>query len=345
MPGRTNRERKRGRSEKYGSNPGSVPYLVLVIYRSSTSRYLRPCRPLPNSFPSTPGKAGKAGTLRMPPPAAFRRGRSMGRDLLYAAAAGVAGGATVLAGLALWGRRWTAPRSAENDGKPRVCVCACGSVAAVKVPLIVEALVDRGVYVDLVLSGRAAFFLGVEYKGEKPGRRLRALQRRRDAGGTPLVQVWRDEDEWGSYRRVGGDRVLHIDIAKRNQVLLVAPCSAGTMAKLALGISDNLLTCVARAFYNNLSFGGEVGRAARHFESRAVFLAFAMNTYMWRQKVTAEHLERLARMGMRPVLPVEKELACGDVGYGAMADVDLIVGIVEKALRAWRAQLEELRDA
>jgi hypothetical protein len=57
------------------------------------------------------------------------------------------------------------PRACPNDGKPRVCLGATGSVAAVKVPELVALLLEAGAYVDLVLTRSAAFFQGVTCRG------------------------------------------------------------------------------------------------------------------------------------------------------------------------------------
>ena len=117
---------------------------------------------------------------------------------------------------------------------------------------------------------------------------------------------------------------------------MIAPLDANTLAKLALGISDNALTCVFRAWDFN----------------RPVVLAPAMNTLMWESPVTRRHLAGLladrgdgqtpegwtlgeadaifARHAPRIVLvpPQAKRLACGDLGLGAMAEVAAIAEVV-----------------
>lgn len=139
-----------------------------------------------------------------------------------------------------------------NDGKPRICLGATGSVAAVKIPELVKLLLDAGAYVDLILSRAAAFFLGVKYRDDTPGARLARLEASTDAEGTPRLCVWRDEDEWSNYSDVGSSSVLHIDLAKRNQLLLIAPLCANTLASISLGLCGSLLTSVARAWYYDM---------------------------------------------------------------------------------------------
>ena len=90
-------------------------------------------------------------------------------------------------------------------------------------------------------------------------------------------------------------------------VLLIAPLDANTLAKLALGLTDNCLTCVYRAWD----------------PARPVILAPAMNTLMWEHPAMARHLAQVTadlRGALRVVPPISKKLACDDVGLGAMAE-------------------------
>lgn len=113
-----------------------------------------------------------------------------------------------------------------------------------------------------------------------------------------------------------GDPILHIELAKWADVLVVAPCSANSLAKFAHGIADNLVTCVFRAWDFR--------------EGKPVVLAPAMNTKMWDNRPTRVALEELARFGdVNVVKPTTKTLACGDTGVGAMADIEDIVQTVE----------------
>ena len=62
-----------------------------------------------------------------------------------------------------------------------------------------------------------------------------------------------------------------------------------------------------------------------------------MNTFMWHQRVTASHLSALRGRGVVVVDPIEKLLACGDVGVGAMAEVETVVAEALRLLRAHAA--------
>jgi len=119
--------------------------------------------------------------------------------------------------------------------------------------------------------------------------------------------VLEDKEEWYNYKE--NNTVLHIDLVKWADVFVIAPCSANTLAKLANGICDNLLTCVARAWDFN----------------KKIIVAASMNSRMFEHKVTRLHLDLLKSWGYTIVEPVEKQLFCGDFGIGAMAEIENII--------------------
>lgn len=120
-------------------------------------------------------------------------------------------------------------------------------------------------------------------------------------------EIYTTSSEWAEYRNNG--KVLHIELSKWADALIIAPLSANTLAKIANGICDNLLTCVSRAWDFNKPF----------------IVAPAMNTNMWNHPITKEHLDKISSWGIKIVPPVEKTLFCGDTGIGAMANVEDII--------------------
>ena len=118
------------------------------------------------------------------------------------------------------------------------------------------------------------------------------------------------------------DQILHIALRDWADCLLIAPCSANTMAKIANGICDNLLTSVVRAW----DFSREQNPPWGY--KKKIILAPAMNCKMWSHPSTSKHLEQVAQWEIWVVDPVEKKLACGETGVGAMAsiyDIDHVV--------------------
>ena len=115
--------------------------------------------------------------------------------------------------------------------------------------------------------------------------------------------------------------------------MVIAPLSANTLAKISGGISDNLITSVVRAWQVETDLLPETGLSVDGRRQRRIFVAPAMNTAMWRHPVTAEQLRELQPdhkyHWFNVLWPVEKELACGDTGDGAMCDWRDIVAAIE----------------
>ncbi len=110
--------------------------------------------------------------------------------------------------------------------------------------------------------------------------------------------------------------VEHVALARWGQVLVVAPATAHTLARLAAGLADDLLTNVA------LAFGGPV------------VVAPAMHTEMWEHPATRANLATLEARGVRVVPPASGPLTSGDVGPGRLAELDDLVAGVAAALAA-----------
>lgn len=172
-----------------------------------------------------------------------------------------------------------------------------GSVAAKLAPKLATRLSEGGGGVKALATEKALFFCG-------------------PLSWPHTIPLLRNKDEWGGMEYAEGAPILHIELRKWADIFLIAPLSANTLAKLAIGLADNLLTSVARAWD----------------PQKPLILAPAMNTLMWKHPATNEHLERLKGWypRLRLVMPVEKELACGDIGVGAMAHIDEIVRIVSE---------------
>ncbi len=110
--------------------------------------------------------------------------------------------------------------------------------------------------------------------------------------------------------------IKHIDVAKETDLFLVAPASANTIAKLAHGLADDMLSAVALAIPAGVP----------------KLIAPAMNTNMYLNLATQDNLEKLARYGYQEIKPREALLACGDFGTGALAELDVILERVKEIL-------------
>lgn len=212
-----------------------------------------------------------------------------------------------------------------NDGKKHLLLAASGSVATIKLPNIVEALSDHhDLSIRIIVTDSAGKFLTGQSK-EQPT--LQSLSAYPNVDG-----IYRDEDEWKK-PWIRGDPILHIELRRWSDLMVVAPLSANSMAKMTVGIADNLLLSVIRAWDTTGELDGKRKR---------IVVAPAMNTGYYRQPITRKQLTILeddwgvggpSQEGWVEVLrPIEKTLACGDVGDGAMHDWKDIVSVIEERL-------------
>ena len=111
--------------------------------------------------------------------------------------------------------------------------------------------------------------------------------------------------------------MLHIELRNWSDVFIIAPLDANSLAKLAYGLSDNLLTCIARAW---------------DIKTKHLLFCPAMNTGMWNHPSTEKNINILKEFGYIEVPPISKLLACGEQGMGAMAEIDSIVNIIKEVL-------------
>jgi phosphopantothenoylcysteine decarboxylase len=206
----------------------------------------------------------------------------------------------------------------SERGEPaHILLGVTGSVAAGLTPTLARALVQytAGV-VNIVATERSLHFW---HPADLP---------------SPQTKVWRDADEWQSNGYVRGQEIPHIQLREWADILVIAPVSANTLAKMAVGMADNLLTSVVRAWRRD----------------RPIVLAPAMNTQMWEHPATAEHLAMLSRWFPKLVVvePQVKTLACGETGVGAMAQVEIIgttiEALIEDAQHGTAAPADDWRE-
>lgn len=160
-----------------------------------------------------------------------------------------------------------------------------GGIAAYKAVEVVSRLKKLGANVDVVMTKNATEFvtpLTFETISSRP----------------VTVETFARPERW---------EVEHVALAKKADLMLVAPATANVMAKLAVGIADDMLTTTLLA-------------------TRApILLAPAMNTGMWEAVATQQNLHMLLNRGVRTVGPESGHLACGDTGDGRMSEPEQIV--------------------
>lgn len=240
-----------------------------------------------------------------------------------------------------------------NDNKYHLLLAASGSVATIKLPNIIGALADHYSFHDqypklsirIILTSSAAAFLAGQSTEQSD---LNSL------AGMPNVDgIYRDSDEWAQ-PWVRGASILHIELRRWADLMVIAPLSANTLAKVVGGLCDNLLLATVRAWnttgtldtvserlVNGTEDGnqGATGSWRMKSKKKIIMVAPAMNTAMWRHPITKQHMHVLesdwgVQNGgwIRVLRPIEKELACGDVGDGAMQDWQEIVAAIESEL-------------
>lgn len=161
-----------------------------------------------------------------------------------------------------------------------------GSIAAHKAADLASLLTKARCHVRVVLTADAQRFITpLPFK---------TLTRQ------PVVTNLYDEDE--------GWKPTHIDLADAADLLLIAPATANVMAKLAHGIADDALTCIALALNPQAK----------------ILIAPAMNGKMWLHSATQENVAVLKKRGALFIGPDEGMLSCGYEGVGRLWPVDQI---------------------
>lgn len=171
--------------------------------------------------------------------------------------------------------------------KPVVVLGVTGCIAAYKACELARTFMRAGCRVKVVMTEASTHFVGPAT--------FRAL-----TGEPVAVGLWDEADA----------RVHHVALAEEADVFVIAPATANTIAKLAAGRADDLLSTSALA------------------TQAPLVIAPAMNVHMWRAEPTREAVSTLRSRGALIVEPESGELACGDVGEGRLAHLDDIVEAV-----------------
>lgn len=184
--------------------------------------------------------------------------------------------------------------STKEKRKPHLVLGVTGSIAAYKAAELVRLFIRKGWEVSVVMTSCATEFVTP----------LTFQTLSRNAVGTGLFD---EKDGW---------HPDHISYADRADLLVIAPCTANVMAKLAHGLADDALTATALAC------------------AAPLVIAPAMNDRMWEHPATRENL-RILQARQAVIVDVSQgELACGCEGRGRLAPLEDIIAAVEQVLKS-----------
>lgn len=173
-----------------------------------------------------------------------------------------------------------------------VLLCVTGSIAAYKIASLASALKKRHAEVHVLMTENATNFINPITFESLTGTKC-------------LVDTFDRNFQF---------QVEHVSIAKKADVVLIAPASANVIGKLAHGIADDMLTTTVMAC------------------KCKKIISPAMNTNMFENPIVQDNLKTLAHYGFEVIAPAEGYLACGDTGAGKMPEPETLLSYIEKEI-------------
>lgn len=189
----------------------------------------------------------------------------------------------------------------NNEDNFNVVLGVTGGIACYKAAAVVSALSKKDINVDVIMTENAVNFVGP--------------MTFQTLSGNPVTI-----DTFGSVKYW---EVEHIALAKKADVMLIAPATADIIGKIANGIADDMLSTTVMAVKGPVVF------------------APAMNVAMYENPIVQENIQKLRKHGYLFIEPGSGLLACGDTGRGRMAEPDEIVGYVEDLLKKEQDEARE----
>ncbi len=172
----------------------------------------------------------------------------------------------------------------------KILLCVSGGIAVYKAAALTSKLVQAGAKVKVILSDSAAKFV------------------------SPLTfqALSRNEVYTDTFEEKNPNVIAHIDLADWADLILVAPATANTIAKLANGMADNMITTTLLA------------------ATAPVWIAPAMNVHMYDHPAVRKNISILASYNYQFIEPSEGYLACGYVGKGRLEEPEKIVDLIKQ---------------
>ena len=174
----------------------------------------------------------------------------------------------------------------------KIIIGITGSVAAFKSIQLISDLVKQGYQIEVMMSESATRFVTPVC--------IQSLTKRK-----VYVDTFDEENP---------AIITHVDIVKDADLFMVVPASAHTIAKLAYGMADNMLTSAFLA------------------ATCPKLIAPAMNVHMYENPITQKNMQLLKETGVVFVEPISGLLACGDTGNGKLADEDTLLEMIDYML-------------
>lgn len=167
----------------------------------------------------------------------------------------------------------------------RLLLCVCGGIAAYKAADLVRRLLEAGAEVRVAMTGNATRFVGATTFQALSGQPVR-------------TSLWDEAAEAA---------MGHIELARWATAVIVAPATANTLAKLAHGFADDLVSTLCLA------------------TEAPIAVAPAMNRVMWANAATQANVATLRARGVLVLGPARGDQACGETGEGRMVEpVDIV---------------------
>lgn len=187
----------------------------------------------------------------------------------------------------------------------KVLLGVCGGIAAYKSAELVRELQRGGAQVQVVMTANAERFITPLSLAGLSGRQV-------------LTSLWEPSASETTANEPQRFEMEHIRLAQEADAILIAPATANSLAKLAHGIADDLLTTICLA------------------SQAPLLIAPAMNGNMWQHPATKANVTALRTRGAVVIEPAHGELACGMVGEGRLASIEEIVESVFRVTRRGR---------
>ena len=171
-----------------------------------------------------------------------------------------------------------------------ILLIVSGGIAAYKSIELCSSLVKQGNNVKVILTKNAENFVTQ----------------------LPFQTLTKNRVYTSTFEEVDENEIQHIDLTKWAEKIIVAPATANLISKFSNGIADDLATSLMLAVR----------------DTSAVYIVPAMNTFMYRNPIIQDNMNRLIKLGFNFVEPDSGLLACGDVGEGKFPSIDKIESFV-----------------